>query len=62
MNSVQRCHIVEKEVFGLDVAVDDLLGVEIVENKGGLEKPLEHLLSRERSGSLFLYTLVHIAF
>lgn len=45
MNTAQEGHVVEKEVLGLDVAVDDLLGVEVVENEGCLEEPLEHLLA-----------------
>ena len=62
MNRAQRGHVVEKEVLGLDVTVDDLLGVEVVENEGGLEEPLEHLLAGKGRRALLLYALVHVAF
>ena len=62
MNASQHSHIVEEEVLGLDVAVDDLLGVEVVENEGGLEEPLEDLLAGERRRALLLYALVHVAY
>ena len=62
MNTAQKGYVVEKEVLGLDVAVDDLLGVEVVENEGCLEEPLEHLLAGKRRGTLLLYALVHVAF
>ena len=57
----ERADLVEKQVLRLDVAVDHLLGVEVVKDERCLQEPFEHLLGGKRSASLLFDSLVHVA-